>query len=176
MNLLEDGKLPRLNVERVYEVALVFGDDKEAFKCDELSLVVVPLDLADMAVLMTVDAGVTVDTMTSHHEVFAISRLVLHVALVSVGTSVCSSVLNIEVLAVAIEAFSLMFVDLVTSFSLFRRRLDYSWTLLEAMVVVEVVAGPKEVVKRPSLLLIYLDGFGHAFQFVNFQVQLIKLL
>ena len=176
MNLLEDGKLPRLNVEGVYEVALVFGDGEEALKGDELGLVVVPLDLTDVAVLMTIDAGLSVDAMPSDHEVFAISGLVLEVGLVSVGVSVDSSVLDIEILAVAVKAFSLIFVDLVTSFRLFRRRSDNSWTLFEAMVVVGVVGGPKEVVKWPSLLLVDFDGFCHAFLFVNFQVQLIKLL
>ena len=59
MNLLENWELSRLNVKGVHEIALVFRNGKEALKGDELGLVVVPLDLADVTVLVTVSAGVS---------------------------------------------------------------------------------------------------------------------
>ena len=138
MNLLENWELPRLNVKGVHEVALVFRHRKEALKGDEFGLIVVPLDLADVAVLVTVDASVSVGAKASDHEVFAVSGQVIHVAMVSVG----GSVRVIEILAVAAEAFSLMFVELVTSLRPFHRRSDFRWTHLEAAGVGSGVARP----------------------------------
>ena len=60
MNLLENWELSRLDVKGVHEIALVFRIGKEALEGDELGLVVVPLNLADVAILVTVGAGVSV--------------------------------------------------------------------------------------------------------------------
>ena len=118
MDVLEDWEFARLYFEVVHEIGLIFADGKETFKRDEFRLVVVAPDLADVAIFMAVDAGVSVGAMPTDHEVFAVPCQVG-----GVSVSMSMRVGGVVVLTVATEALvSLILIRLLSPMLPFHRR------------------------------------------------------